>query len=373
MNLRAVVRKAKNGKFGGAGGYLAHVGVGHHARRASSSPGVYAKTSASTLPVNEPTKVAGSTLTFLRVVPGTADDEAGDGGPRRDAAGQDVLRVPEDVREQPDEPAHGEPGDPQLAALRLLHLAAVLRPGPARAGRARGPADQGHDARAIDGIGFTFRDFNADRSAMMQRREDDPRPDGRHDHAARRHDARRHAALRLPHGRPAGRGAGRRDPRRPGRQDESRSPCRPTTAPWSFGCTGVSKDPADEFQAATTESLSVDVTRKPLISLVWGGFYVMMAGAASRFVKRSREARKAVLAGVARAASCRASRSRRQGRQLPASTRARSYERSPLFPASSPRQRSWCASRPRPVRPARRCQSAYPCTSRSGSSSGRSR
>ena len=28
MNLRAVLRKAKNGKFGGAGGYLAHVGVG---------------------------------------------------------------------------------------------------------------------------------------------------------------------------------------------------------------------------------------------------------------------------------------------------------------------------------------------------------
>ena len=28
MNLRAVVRKARNGKLGGAGGYLAHVGVG---------------------------------------------------------------------------------------------------------------------------------------------------------------------------------------------------------------------------------------------------------------------------------------------------------------------------------------------------------
>ena len=28
MNLRAVIRKTKNGKLGGAGGYLAHVGVG---------------------------------------------------------------------------------------------------------------------------------------------------------------------------------------------------------------------------------------------------------------------------------------------------------------------------------------------------------
>ena len=28
MNLRAVLRKASTGKLGGAGGYLAHVGVG---------------------------------------------------------------------------------------------------------------------------------------------------------------------------------------------------------------------------------------------------------------------------------------------------------------------------------------------------------
>ena len=62
---------------------------------------------------------------------------------------------------------------------------------------------------------------------------------------------------------------------------------------------GISKNPADEFQAATVESLSLDVTRKPLISLVWGGFYVLMAGAFLAFVKRSREARKAVVAAEA--------------------------------------------------------------------------
>jgi hypothetical protein len=58
---------------------------------------------------------------------------------------------------------------------------------------------------------------------------------------------------------------------------------------------GVSKNPADEFHAATVESLSVDVTRKPLIALVWGGFYVLMAGGLLAFLKRSREARKASL------------------------------------------------------------------------------
>jgi hypothetical protein len=56
---------------------------------------------------------------------------------------------------------------------------------------------------------------------------------------------------------------------------------------------GVSKNPKDEIRPATRESLSVDVTRKPLISLVWAGFYVMMAGALLALVRRSREASRA--------------------------------------------------------------------------------
>jgi hypothetical protein len=59
---------------------------------------------------------------------------------------------------------------------------------------------------------------------------------------------------------------------------------------------GVSKDPSAEYQAATTESLSVDVTNKPLISVVWGGFYVLMAGAFLAFIKRSRDARRLLAA-----------------------------------------------------------------------------
>jgi hypothetical protein len=37
------------------------------------------------------------------------------------------------------------------------------------------------------------------------------------------------------------------------------------------------------------------VTRKPLIALVWAGFYVMMAGGLLAFVRRAGEARRAVL------------------------------------------------------------------------------
>ena len=58
---------------------------------------------------------------------------------------------------------------------------------------------------------------------------------------------------------------------------------------------GISKDRAKEFQAATRENLSIELTHKPLINLVWGGFYVLMAGGLMALVKRTREARRAVV------------------------------------------------------------------------------
>ncbi len=55
-------------------------------------------------------------------------------------------------------------------------------------------------------------------------------------------------------------------------------------------------DPSGDVKAATPETFSIDVTSKPLISLVWGGFYVLMAGGILALVRRSREAHKASLA-----------------------------------------------------------------------------
>jgi hypothetical protein len=86
---------------------------------------------------------------------------------------------------------------------------------------------------------------------------------------------------------------------------------------------GVSKDPAAEHQPATTESLSVDVTDKPLISLVWGGFYVLMAGAMLALVKRSREARKAVIAESEERSTAREHAPVRRGPVVPAHSRSR--------------------------------------------------
>lgn len=46
-----------------------------------------------------------------------------------------------------------------------------------------------------------------------------------------------------------------------------------------------------EGGGAVPGRLSLDVTRKPLIGLVWGGFYVILAGAALAFAARVRQAR----------------------------------------------------------------------------------
>jgi hypothetical protein len=55
-------------------------------------------------------------------------------------------------------------------------------------------------------------------------------------------------------------------------------------------------NPAGDVKPPTTESFSVDVTTKPLISLVWGGFYVMMAGGFVALLRRGRDARAASMA-----------------------------------------------------------------------------
>ena len=55
-------------------------------------------------------------------------------------------------------------------------------------------------------------------------------------------------------------------------------------------------DGAIDAKPATLERFSVDVTQKPLISLVWGGFYLMMTGGIVAMVRRARDARQAAIA-----------------------------------------------------------------------------
>ncbi|HEY3204241.1 MAG TPA: cytochrome c biogenesis protein CcsA [Thermoanaerobaculia bacterium] len=292
MNLRAVVRKARNGKFAGAGGYLAHVGVGIMFAGIVVS-GAYARSQRLTLPVGVPHKAGDATLTFLRVVPGAADRKQAMEVLVKTAKGKSFYVYPKMYVNSRTGQLMANPSIRSSPAMDLYIAPQQYDPGQ--------PQVVGRDVQLkkgtttnIDGTGFTFRDFNADRSAMMRGEQKilvltdltiTP-PDGSKHDVTLRYVF--HMDTRL---------ADAEEMSIPGYADAKMSvlAVSPNDGSVVVRLRGVSKNPADEFQAATVESLSVDVTRKPLIALVWGGFYVIMAGGLLAFIKRSREARRAAL------------------------------------------------------------------------------
>jgi len=292
MNLRAVMRKAGQGKLGGAGGYLAHVGVGIMLAGVVVS-GNYAKIQRLTLKVNTPTMAGDSKLTFVRVVPGSAQRKQAMEVRVETASGKTYYAYPKMYENSKTGQLMANPSIKSGPVTDLYIAPQQYDPGQ--------PEVIGRDVRLakgtttnIEGTGFTFRDFNADRAAMMRGEKTilvltdltiTP-PDGT------QHDTTIKYVYHLDD--------------RPPEPEELAVPgtpgakmrvlaVSPNDGAVVLRLTGISKNPADEFQAATVESLSVEVTRKPLIALVWGGFYVMMAGGILAFIKRSGEARRAVV------------------------------------------------------------------------------
>ena len=296
MNLRAVLRKAKNGKLGGAGGYLAHVGVGIMLAGIVVS-GVYTRSQRLTLVRDRPTKVGDKTLTFLRVVPGTPTRKQAMEIRVETAAGKIGYAYPK---------MYVNTKTGQLMANPAIRRSAVLDdyispqqydPGqPERVGR--DVALTKGTTTNVEGTGFTFREFNADRSAMLRGGKEilvltdltiTPPDGGKHDVTLR-------YVYHMDGGEPEAPEI--EIPGRPGAfmKVEAVSPSDGSVV---LRVRGLAKDPRSEFQAATRESLSVEVTKKPLINLVWAGFYVMMAGGLLALVKRAREARRAVFVAEA--------------------------------------------------------------------------
>ncbi len=292
MNLRAVIRKAGNGKLGGAGGYLAHVGVGIMLAGIVVS-GAYAKSQRVTLPTNVPKKVGDTTLTFLRIVPGSGDRKQAMEVRVEPAKGKAFYAYPKMYENSRTGQLMVNPSIKNSAIMDLYIAPQQYDPGQ--------PQVVGRDVRltkgtttSIDGTGYTLSDLNADRSAMMTGKQTilvltdltlTP-PDGS------KHEVTIKYVYNL-----ATQQADAEQVALPGYPNATARvlAVSPNDGAVVMRLTGVSKNPNEEFQAATVESLSVDVTHKPLIALVWGGFYVMMAGGLLAFIKRSREARKAVL------------------------------------------------------------------------------
>jgi cytochrome c-type biogenesis protein CcmF len=299
MNLRAVVRKVRGGKWGGAGGYLAHVGLGIMLAGIVVS-GVYARSTRLTLPANQPVKVQDSKLTFVRVIPGTATSKQAMEVRVETPKGKTYYLYPKMYVNTRTNQLMANPAIKNSALFDFYIAPQSYDPGQ--------PEQVGRDVRltkgtttAIDGTGFTFRDFNADRSSMMQGGKTilvltdvtvTPADGTQHDATLRyiyHLDTEEPEAedLDIP-GVPGGK--------------MRVVAVSPKDGAVVLRMQGVSKDRASEYQAATHESLSVDVTRKPMIAFVWGGFYVMMAGAFLAFLRRAREARHATLEAEAKAA-----------------------------------------------------------------------
>jgi len=299
MNLRAVVRKARGGKWSGAGGYLAHVGLGIMLAGIVVS-GVYARSTRLTLPANQPVRVEGSKLTFVRVIPGTATSKQAMEVRVETPKGKTYYLYPKMYVNTRTNQLMANPAIKNSALFDFYIAPQSYDPGQ--------PEQVGRDVRltkgtttAIDGTGFTFRDFNADRSSMMQGGKTilvltdvtvTPADGTQHDATLRyiyHLDTEEGEAedLDIP-GVPGGK--------------MRVVAVSPKDGAVVLRMQGVSKVRASEYQAATHESLSVDVTRKPMIAFVWGGFYVMMAGAFLAFLKRAREARHATLQAEAKAA-----------------------------------------------------------------------
>ncbi|MDQ2977923.1 MAG: cytochrome c biogenesis protein CcsA [Acidobacteriota bacterium] len=292
MNLRAVIRKAGQRNFGGAGGYLAHVGVGIFLAGVAVS-GVYARSTRVTLPINTPVPVQGSTLTFLRVIPGTATRKQAMEVRVEAKSGKVAYAYPKMYTNTKTNQLMANPAIRNSPLFDFYIAPQAYDPGQ--------PEQFGREVRLtkgtttnVDGTGFTFRDFNADRSAMLRGEKTilvltdvtiTP-PDGS------KHDATLRYVFHMDGGE-----TDAPEVEIPGKPNGRMQvlAVSPNDGAVILRLRGVSRDPSAEHRAATTESLSVDVTRKPLIALVWGGFYVMMAGALIALVKRTREARRAAV------------------------------------------------------------------------------
>jgi cytochrome c-type biogenesis protein CcmF len=292
MNLRAVIRKAKNAKLGGAGGYLAHVGVGIMMAGIVVS-GVYARSQRLTLVRNVPTRVGDKTLTFLRVVPGSATRKQAMEVRVDSARGKTAYVYPKMYVNSRTGQLMANP-----AIRRSVVMDDYLSPQQYDPGQ---PERVGLDVELkkgtttnVEGTGFTFREFNADRSSMLRGGKEilvlteltiTP-PDGS------KHDATVRYLYNMDGGE-----ADAPELEVPGVAGAFMKvmAVSPSDGAVALRLRGISKDRAKEFQAATRENLSIELTHKPLINLVWGGFYVLMAGGLMALVKRTREARRAAV------------------------------------------------------------------------------
>jgi cytochrome c-type biogenesis protein CcmF len=311
-NLETIVLFVRRRSLGTAGGYVAHTGMALMLMGILIS-GVYETKTPVTLVKDKPMRVGRSTMTFTRTVyvtengdvkhPGQLDlSELSDRRAKQameveitSARGKVWKAYPKmylnertnqmmanpDVESTPlmdlyVSPQSYDPGSPTRTEGELL----TLKKG---------------ESRTTNGVNFKFLDYSADRSQVSS---DRPRVTVTANFLVTTADVSEERAARLVMflgGAAAGEATESPETSLPGGKGRLKiRRVSPNESTCEIEVLGIA--PGGDIKPATPESFSMDVTTKPLISLVWGGFYVMMAGGLLALVRRGKDARKAALA-----------------------------------------------------------------------------
>ncbi|MEO6326353.1 MAG: hypothetical protein ABIT01_05485, partial [Thermoanaerobaculia bacterium] len=310
-NFQTIVLFVRRRAIATMGGYLSHAGVSIMLLGILIS-GVYEKKGQVTLERGRPTRVGRNTMTFTRALFVTED------GTVKRQNELDMTRLADRRAKQSMEievlsprgkvwkaypkiymnaktnQMMANPDVDSSAAMDLYISPQSYDPGtPARSEGSLLAMKKG-EAKTVNGVGFKFLDFEADRSQVASAR---PRVIvTAHFLVTTADQAIEQAAqLVMPLGAAGAQGPESPETPVPGTKARIRMK-RVSATEGTCEIEVLGLNPAGDVKAATVESFSADITTKPLISLVWAGFYVMMGGAVLSFLRRARDSRRAALA-----------------------------------------------------------------------------
>jgi cytochrome c-type biogenesis protein CcmF len=273
-NLQKVAEKARSGGLAGAGGYLAHVGVGVILLGVLASTG-YDRSAKVTLVQGVAQRVDGMTLTFVRFIPRQ--------GREKERMEVEVARRGERFKVYPKFFVNSRTRqlmvNPDIRSFGFMDLYVSpieYDPGEPRLELAQGEAGSVGKTQ----VRFVRFDLQAEGNALVQ--------------MAAGRTVTVGAVLQVTQNGKTGtvRPLYRLNPA-DGRVETPQMPLPGGGAVMVSGINATTgKVLLDLGGLANAAHLSLDVTRKPLISLVWGGLYVVLAGGILSTVNRLRQVRK---------------------------------------------------------------------------------
>jgi cytochrome c-type biogenesis protein CcmF len=311
-NAQTVVLFVRRRAIGSMGGYLAHVGVSIMLVGILIS-GVYETKTQVNLVKGQPTPVGRHSMTFTKVV---FVNEKGDVKPFEelnmadlsDRRAKQAMEVdvtspggkvwkayPKMYMNQRTQQMMANPDVNSTPLMDLYVSPQSYDPGqPARVEGTVVALKKG-ESKSVDGIKIKFLDFSADRSAINDAKRPHVTVTANFLVTTAEAAEEKTAKFIMYFGASeAGPATEAPDTPLPGKGRFRIKRVSPNEGTCEIELMGVA--PGGDLKPATAETLSIDVTTKPLISLVWGGFYVMMAGGLLALLRRARDSRQAAVA-----------------------------------------------------------------------------